>query len=174
MERLFFLLYVNELEAHVGDGELAQFVDVTSKILLDRRTAELAAQCNITAISDCCKDNYLKVNTNKAGLITFERNNKKRMIDPLLNYEPQIISLQAKLNTACGLRSLRDAVHLTCIQPIIANGIMFWGSSPKVVNIFKCQKHILRCILRLSPRTSCRECFVHKILTIPSLYIFWS
>lgn len=102
------------------------------------------------------------------------------MIDPYLNYELQIIVLQEKLNTACALlRCLKDAVpldilkmyYLTCVQPIIAYGIMFWGSSLKAVNIFKCQKRILRCIFRLSPRTSCRDYSVHnKILTITSLY----
>ena len=53
-------------------------------------------------------------------------------------------------------------------------GIIFWGSSSSMRSVFVILKKIeVRIMLRLSPRSSCREGFKKlDILTVPCLYIY--
>jgi hypothetical protein len=51
--------------------------------------------------------------------------------------------------------------------------IIFWGDSPLSHGIFKMQKRVLRMLMGIGYRDSCRELFKEqKILTLPSQYIF--
>jgi len=55
----------------------------------------------------------------------------------------------------------------------ISYGIVFWGSSSSVRNVFLIQKRAIRIMLRLGPRSSCRDGFKNlDILTVPCLYIY--
>ena len=57
------------------------------------------------------------------------------------------------------------------VQSILNYGLMFWGGSNKADTIFITQKRILRTILGLKPRTSCKPYFLSfNVLTLPSLY----
>jgi len=52
-------------------------------------------------------------------------------------------------------------------------GIVFWGSSSLTRNDFIIQKREIRIILRLCPKSACREGFKKlDILTVPCLYIY--
>ena len=51
-------------------------------------------------------------------------------------------------------------------------GIIFWGNSPCVKQIFKLQKKAIRIMLKVNQMTSCRELFrLLRILPLPSVYI---
>jgi len=51
-------------------------------------------------------------------------------------------------------------------------GIMFWGNSPHRPVIFKMQKRVIRILMEIGYRESCRESFKDlKILTLSSQYI---
>jgi len=55
----------------------------------------------------------------------------------------------------------------------ISYGTVFWGSSSSMRNVFIIQKRAIRIMLRLGPRSSCREGFENfDILTVPCLYIY--
>jgi len=55
----------------------------------------------------------------------------------------------------------------------ISYGIVFWGSSSSIRNVFIIQKGEIRIMLRLCSRSSCREGFKKlDILPVPCLYIY--
>lgn len=103
-------------------------------------------------------------------------------LDPNLNWESHIGGLGSKLNCACGvIRYLRDQIstnsmrlfYFSYVQTLINYGVMFWGSSIYASRIFITQKRIVRCLLKLHCRTSCKPYFKKLgFLTVPSLYIF--
>lgn len=102
------------------------------------------------------------------------------MLDTTLSWEHHINQLQKKLASTCALiRRLRDIVSIESfkqfyfanVQSIIAYGIIFWGSSTFSLDVFKSQKRVIRCMLGLPSRASCRPHFTKlDILTVPSLY----
>ena len=101
-------------------------------------------------------------------------------LDSTLNWEGQTVAVTSKLNSFCALfRRLRSEVSTTTlrqfyfasVQSLITYSIMFWGSSRGAIPVFIAQKRIVRTILRLTPRTSCRKCFVQLgFITVTSLY----
>lgn len=77
-----------------------------------------------------------------------------------------------KLRTVIDLNTLRT-YYLSCCQSILAYGIILWGASSNMDVLFRAQKRILRYMLKLGYRDSCRPHFKsQKILTLPSLYIY--
>lgn len=101
-------------------------------------------------------------------------------IDINLSWNIHIEKLNSRLSSICGvIRCLRDQVsndslrvyYFSYVQSIIQYGITFWGSSPNADKIFITQKRILRCIMKVCARTSCRPFFTEfGVLTVPSLY----
>ena len=101
-------------------------------------------------------------------------------LDATLSWDRHIDSLLSRLGSACALiRRLRYCVFLDSlisyyfsnIQSIINYGISFWGASGDAIKVFRAQKRIIRCLLHLHPRTSCKPHFSKlHILTVPSLY----
>jgi hypothetical protein len=64
-------------------------------------------------------------------------------------------------------------VYFAHFQSQINYGIIFWGSSLSIRNVFIIQKRAIRIMLRLGPRSSCREGFKKlDILTVPCFYIY--
>jgi hypothetical protein len=58
-------------------------------------------------------------------------------------------------------------------QSQLGYGIIFWGSSSTKRSVFGVQKRAIRIMLRLGPRSSCREVFKKLgILTVPCLYMY--
>ena len=133
---LLFLLYVNELGSDLGGGVVCQFADDTSVILADASVAGLSRDCSGTAEMMCrwCTDNHLTLNSDKTGLILFNKTplgsesllvrlNGKSIpsvnhikflglhLDPTLDWEHHISILKSKLNSLCFIvRRLRDVV----------------------------------------------------------------
>jgi len=55
----------------------------------------------------------------------------------------------------------------------ISCGITFWGSSSSTRKVFIIQKRAIRILLRLGPKSSCREGFKKLVtLTVPCLYSY--
>jgi hypothetical protein len=52
-------------------------------------------------------------------------------------------------------------------------GVIFWGNSPSAKKVFKLQKKIIRIIVNIGTRDSCREIFKNlQIMTLYSLYAY--
>ena len=63
---------------------------------------------------------------------------------------------------------LLHMVYFARFYSHISYGITFWGSSSSMRNVFIIQKRAIRIMLRLGPRSSCREGFKKlDILTVP-------
>lgn len=102
------------------------------------------------------------------------------ILDSALSWEPHIKALSARLSSMCALiRRLRNIVsvdsfrlfYFSNIQSIISYGIIFWGSSSFAIRVFRAQKRIIRCLLNLQPRDTCKPHFTSlNVLTVPSLY----
>lgn len=102
-------------------------------------------------------------------------------VDECLTWRSQCRSVRSGLNSSCFLiRNLRDvltfdqlmSVYYAQVHSKISYGIVFWGSSSAAVEVFLCQKKIVRCMVAVPRTASCRPLFRSlKILTLPSLYI---
>jgi hypothetical protein len=64
-------------------------------------------------------------------------------------------------------------IYHSLFHSIVSYGIMFWGSSPHSPVIFKMQNRVIRILMEICYRESCRESFKElRILTLSSQYIF--
>lgn len=103
-------------------------------------------------------------------------------LDSELNWRQHITQLRSKL--AKNIYLLRNLSRLSsietvitayygCVYSVLKYGVMFWGYSTDSVIIFRLQKRCLRAMFNLRKTTSCSDYFQqHKILTLPSLYIY--
>jgi hypothetical protein len=62
-------------------------------------------------------------------------------------------------------------VHFTTVHSIVAYGIIFWGISTYSKIIFKIQKRIIRTIMHVGNKDSCRNIF-KKLHILQTQYIF--
>jgi hypothetical protein len=102
-------------------------------------------------------------------------------VDRHLNRKQHYEKLREKLNTMCFMqRTLQFVVseqvlrmvYFSQFQSQLEYGVIFWGSSPTMKNIFGAQNRAVRVMLRLSPRSTCKEGFKRMcILTVHCLYI---
>lgn len=77
-----------------------------------------------------------------------------------------------KLSSVVNIETLLTAYYGT-VESILRFGIIFWANSTNKDFIFKRQKRCIRSMFNLHVTDSCRPLFIeHKILTLPSLYIF--
>jgi hypothetical protein len=103
-------------------------------------------------------------------------------LDKQITWRNRLHFLLNKLSKACFvLRRLRnvldiDALNLVYVayfQSVVKYGIVFWGNSYNLNKVFLLQKRIIRLMLGLSCRSSCKFWFKKlDILTVPCLYIF--
>jgi hypothetical protein len=84
-------------------------------------------------------------------------------------------------NTCYLIRNIKPYLSISALKmiyhslfhSIMSYGIMFWGDSPHSPVIFKMLKRVIRILMGIGYRESCRESFkVLKILTLSSQYIF--
>jgi hypothetical protein len=102
-------------------------------------------------------------------------------IDRTLNWSDHIIRVCSRLRSSqvifARLRNfLPRRVLLTCyyayVEPILRYGIVLWGRGSQVDRAFRAQKSILRIIVGIRPRDSCRGLFKENmILTLAGLYL---
>lgn len=102
-------------------------------------------------------------------------------IDQSLNWRNHCTDLIKKLNSTCyQIRNLKNIIDLKYllnfyygqVHSRLCYGVIFWGSSAAVRDVFLAQKRIIRCIVGIKPTDSCRPYFRDlNILPLPSIYI---
>jgi len=78
------------------------------------------------------------------------------------------------------LRKLLPIVNVKMLQMVyfahffsqISYGINFWGSSSSMRNVFVFKKRAIRIMLRLGPRSCCREVFRKIGVTYSNVFIY--
>lgn len=103
------------------------------------------------------------------------------LVDYNLNWYSHVESTTKKISVKCFVvRQLRTCVSLDVlktyyfahVQSILNYGILCWGNSSRINDLFKMQKKIIRIMMFKHPTYSCRDLFVSlKILTVSALYI---
>jgi hypothetical protein len=64
-------------------------------------------------------------------------------------------------------------IYFAYIHSIMTYGIIFWGNSPYSIKLFRIQKKVVRIMMGLKKRDSCRDSFKEmKILPLCSQYIY--
>jgi hypothetical protein len=77
-----------------------------------------------------------------------------------------------KLSNILNIVTLR-IVYFAYFLSLVNYGIIFWGSSSTMHNVFVTEKRIIRYMLGLAPRSSFRGAFRKlDILTVLSLYVY--
>lgn len=77
-----------------------------------------------------------------------------------------------KLKYEIPFEALKNA-YFTLFESILRYGIIFWGTSSALLEVFKIQKRVLRIIDGKPPLYPCRDIFKRqKIMSLPSLYIY--
>ena len=104
------------------------------------------------------------------------------LIDNTLSWSDHTSTLASKLNRASyAIRTIKPLmstdglrnIYFSYAHSLISYGIIFWGNSHHSTKIFKLQKRIIRTIINIGRRDSCRKLFSHlQILTLTSQYIF--
>lgn len=102
-------------------------------------------------------------------------------VDETLSWERHVEQLSSRLSSVCyGTRVISKYVSLATLriiyfanfESLVRYGVVFYGGSSHLDVIFKAQKRILRIMLRLGFRESCRGKFrSNKILTVSAVYI---
>ena len=102
-------------------------------------------------------------------------------LDNHLSWKSHTSVLVRKLSSVCYvMRKLSNILNIVTLrivyfayfQSLVNYGIIFWGSSSTMHNVFLMQKRIIRIMLGFGP-SSCRGVFRKlDILTVPSLYIY--
>lgn len=102
-------------------------------------------------------------------------------IDECLGWKIHCERLVGKLNSLSHLfRNLREVLNINQMLSVyhaqvssrLAYGVCLWGLSVLASDVFLAQKRILRVIVGLCSRSSCREVFKqYKILTLTNMYI---
>jgi hypothetical protein len=103
-------------------------------------------------------------------------------LDSHLSWKSHTNVLVRKLSSVCYvMRKLSNILNIVTLriayfayfQSCVKYDIIFWGSSSTMHNVFLIHKRIIRIMLGLGPRSSCRGVFRKlDILTVPSLYIY--
>lgn len=179
---------------------IVQFADDSSGTITANSFEELENELAITTVDFGLwfTPNNLKLNEDKTQVLLFAPQGKEASLpsdrsvvlsasmlgltlDQHLNWVPHINGLLAKLARAtfamrvlarqCEITTLR-IVYFAQVQSIISYGVIFWGSVSSSSRIFRAQKKILRTMIAIGPRMSCRQVFRDlNILTLPCLYI---
>ncbi|KAG8228924.1 hypothetical protein J437_LFUL009148, partial [Ladona fulva] len=102
-------------------------------------------------------------------------------LDPQLKWTAHIDYLGKKLSSVFYMLSvLKHSLSIDVLKKVyyayfyshVSYGIIFWGSSTQIINIFMIQKKIVRTICNAPYRAHCKPLFRKlEILTIPSIYI---
>lgn len=102
--------------------------------------------------------------------------------DDTLSFKKHCSNLAGALNSACyQIRILRSVLNIAqlrnfycaCVQTRLSFGLLIWGQSPGLTDVFLLQKRIIRCIFDVSSLHSCRGLFKKlKVLPLASLYIY--
>lgn len=103
-------------------------------------------------------------------------------IDEHLNWTEQIVRLSKKLSSITySLKTLSKYLnekslkvfYFANFESLMKFGLIFYGSSSELIEIFRVQKRVIRCIFKMNYRESCRGIFKrNRIMTVYGLYIY--
>lgn len=155
-----------------------------------------------TKLDKWLANNKLKLNVNKTVYVSFNQYPTDQIhivlnntiikevecskflgiwIDSSLTWEKHIQHLTEKLSRLCyafrvlakiSPMELLISVYFGYVHSILSYGIITWGSSPKVTQVLKLQKRILKIIKKVPIRTESIKIFRElKILPVPCIYI---
>lgn len=103
------------------------------------------------------------------------------LFDSNLTFNEHCAALVKKINSKCyQMRNLRTVLDIgglmgcyhASVHSILSYGILVWGSSPSVREVFLAQKRVIRCCARVGSRHSCRDLFrTFGVLPLPCVYI---
>jgi hypothetical protein len=103
-------------------------------------------------------------------------------IDETLSWKSHIDKLVTKLSSACyAIRTVKGfmtqetlkMIYFSCVHSVIEYGIIFWCHSTNSASLFRMQKWIIRVIMNVKTRDSCRELFKNlNILPMYSQYMY--
>lgn len=122
----------------------------------------------------------------KVGDMRLERTREIKflgvVISDVFDWSTHVRSLVGKLNTICfqvrNLKTVLDRHALLIfyhaqVSPRIGYGILLWGSSSLLGDVFVSQKRIIRCIASISLPQSCRSVFKDmRVMTVPCTYLY--
>ena len=198
---LLFLVYINDLPKAIEHKALPiLFADDTSMSLTGPNNIQMQSGLNI-AFEQLFKwfiSNFLLLNFDKTYFIQF--NNKSKytnegkqisvanetkflglFINNNLSWKTHIECIKSKLSSACyAMMSVKPYVPINTLKMIyysyfhyvMTYGLLFWGNSPKSIQIFRLQKKVIRIMIGCRSRDSSRKLFLNlEILPLPSQYI---
>jgi hypothetical protein len=105
-----------------------------------------------------------------------------KILDNTFSWKNHIDTIVPKLSSACfAVRAVKPflsqeslrMVYFSCFHSTMAYGLVFWGNSYHSNAVFKLQNRIIRIMVGIRDRESCREYFMKlKILPLQSQYIY--
>lgn len=106
------------------------------------------------------------------GLTIDSRLNWKEHTDILCKKVSNLSYALYKLAPTINFDALLSAYY-GLVESVLRYGIIFWGNSTNKDMVFKMQKRCIRAMFSIHRTDSCKPLFIkHKLLTLPSLYIF--
>jgi hypothetical protein len=205
---IFFLIYINDLPKLAPTAtKILLYVDDTSIIITTLNLENYEEQINkiFRDINYWFKLNQLVLNYNKTHYLQFNTKNSREyvlklnyqenyakssphtkfldlIIDDSLSWKAHIDQMMSKLNTACFVIRLLQAimstetlrmVYFAYVHSIMSYRMILGGNQPYSEKIIKIQKSVIRIITNSRMRDSCRELFQRlEILPLYSKYIF--
>lgn len=130
--------------------------------------------CDSFEVKLVYKDNIIQeVNTTRfLGLTIDDKLNWKNHIEELCKKVSRSSYALYKLAPTVNTETLLTAYY-GLVESVLRYGIIFWGNSTHKDVAFKQQKRCIRAMFGIKSTDSCRPLFAqHRILTLPSLYIF--
>lgn len=190
---VLFIIYVNDL-VHCVDGvKFTVYADDTTVTTSNTSFEGLVGSlCDARlGVGDWFASNQLSLNVAKSGTIIFSLNNSYTedksvkflgvMLDPKLNWNPQVDFISAKIAKNVHLlrnikRLVSDRVMMMAyygtIDCHLRYAILSWGHAPAAMRLFKLQRRAVRVVAGIGWRTPCRDIFIkYKILTLPCLFM---
>jgi hypothetical protein len=192
---LLFNVYINDFPCTIHKvAHTILYADDTNILVSANDQNELNSKLNavINCISKWFQNNQLVLNLNKTHMVKFT--SPKTPIYPLhtaynnqaLNVIENVKFLGMHLDYLTWKQHSDNLVLLPIVneqvlrlvyfahfQSQLGYGIIFWSSSSTMRSVFVVQKRAIRIMLRLGPRSSCREGFKKLgILTVPCLYMY--
>lgn len=192
---LLFIIYINDLFNNVLPYNCICYADDTSLSYSDKDYTSLCAKKYdlVFKASTWFTQNYLKLNCDKTQEIIISTRNYMTSgssakilgitIDDSLSWGPHITEIKRKLSSSIFvIAKLRDIINQSSLLSVyyalfhshLSYAVHLWGNSSNASEVFTLQKKIVRIIVRANYTDHCKPFFIQlKILTLPSLYIFY-
>lgn len=193
-----FVVFVNDFYVNVPCFSVL-YADDTTLLSSDKdfNNIKNKLQCSIDQARLWYNSNQLGLNESKTVNILFSLKNAvgsefSNLLEPAkllgitldskLGWNPHVDVLCKKLARVTYLiRKLKDCVSLDVLLLAyyglfnchLNYGLRLWGNCADVNRVFVWQKKVIRCIVGLNNRNSCKESFINlKIMTLPSMYVY--